>query len=202
MGERYRLLSYWSPATIFFPLHSISFQITNPRLQPSLFSWQFWIRNIVPGPRIGNFIRQNMLLLLCERAGKQVEKDALGPHRGHLPRSDVLPGGNDKDTSLLFRAQPEKAWWTRGDQKSKFRHSKDSLLVPYTHTKLGHLFFWNPPQSCPHGQLYIDETTLGFGISLYIWKHLIWNHIHPEKVWECCTVLVICTFPKVSMGDF
>lgn len=51
-----------------------------------------------------------MLPLHCERAEKQVEEDALGHLRGDLPLSDVLPGGNDKDASLLFRAQTEKAW--------------------------------------------------------------------------------------------
>lgn len=35
-------------------------------------------------------------------------------------------------------------------------------------TKLGHLPFDHSPQSCPHGQLYIDEATRGFGISLSI----------------------------------
>lgn len=49
-----------------------------------------------------------MLFLLCECAGKQVE-NALGHHPGALPPSDVLPGGEDKDISLLFRAQAEEA---------------------------------------------------------------------------------------------
>ena len=59
-------------ATIFFSFHSISFQITNPGLQSSLFSWQFWIRNVVLCPRLWNLIRWNKLFLFCEKAGEEV----------------------------------------------------------------------------------------------------------------------------------
>lgn len=55
-----------------------------------------------------------MLSLLCEHAGKQVQENALGHHQGALPFLDVL-SGDDKGISLLFRAQPEKAWQARWD---------------------------------------------------------------------------------------
>lgn len=51
-----------------------------------------------------------MLFLLCECSGKWVEENAPGHHQGALPLSNIVPEGDDKDISLLFSVQPEKAW--------------------------------------------------------------------------------------------
>lgn len=99
-------------------------------------------------------------------------ENALGHHPGALPPSDVLPGGEDKDISLLFRLRKHSE--PDGIEKENANLEKipcwcltpmqDSTI--YTTAPIFPLVAHNN-QSCHHGQLYIDGATPGFVISLY-----------------------------------
>ena len=55
-------------------------------------------------------------------------------------------------------------------------------------------------QPCPHGQLYVDEATPGFGISKFVKTCEMESFTPWEISQESYPVLVICPSPQVSMG--
>lgn len=148
-----------------------------------------------------------MLFLLCERSGKCMEENALGHHQGALPLTNILPEGDDKDISLLFSIQPEKAWWTRWEEKSKFKPSQDSLLVTYTHAGpycfknpvIFTLFVHNNPVPMGSSMLMRQHLVLVF---LNIWKYLKWSHLYLRSIPGMLSCVSHLPFPKVSIGAF
>ena len=102
-------------ATIFFSFHLISFQITNPGVQSSLFSWQFWIRNVVLSMSLKSNKMKQAFPVLWEGRGGSGGDGSRPPPRSPAPLR--CPSWRRQRGSLADYSVPSLR--KRGDRASK-----------------------------------------------------------------------------------